>query len=61
MSMLHLMILVLIEAYKGVDMWLCNTVKNGVSVQCHIRYHAEKEFIVADSTEYSVISDLTEE
>ena len=37
MSMLHLIILVSIEVYKGVDIWLCDTVKNGVSVQCHIR------------------------
>ena len=45
---------------KG-DVWLCNTVKDGVAIQCHIRYHAEKRFVLADSSECSVISDLTDE
>ena len=46
---------------KGNDMWLCNTVKSGKAIECHIRYHSEKEFIVLDGTECSVISDLTDE
>jgi hypothetical protein len=53
---------------KGVDFWLCNTVKTvdkkQKAIECHMRYHAEKEFIITDSTEStesSVVSDLTEE
>jgi hypothetical protein len=52
---------------KGVDVWLCNTVKRGLDgkqkkIQCHIKYHAgiEVEFIVG-GTESSAVSDLTEE
>jgi hypothetical protein len=50
---------------KGTDVWLCNTVKNvdgkKKKIECHIKYHAEKEFIVMTTTECTVISDLTEE
>jgi len=49
---------------KGTDVWLCNTVKTihkkQKKIECHMRYHEEKEFIVT-TTESSVISDLTEE
>jgi hypothetical protein len=48
---------------KGTDVWLCNTIKSikgkQTKVQCHIRYHAEIEFIVG-GTESSVVSDLTD-
>jgi hypothetical protein len=50
---------------KGTDLWLCNTVKNvdgkKKKIECHIKYHAEKEFIVTATTECTIISDLTEE
>jgi hypothetical protein len=50
---------------EGTNVWLCNTVKNvdgkQKKIECHIRYHAEKEFIVMITTECSVISDLTDE
>jgi hypothetical protein len=50
---------------KGNDVWLCNAVKTinkkKKAIECHVRYHAEKEFVLADSTECSIISDLTDE
>jgi hypothetical protein len=51
---------------KGTDVWLCNTVKNiggkQKKIECHIKYHAEKEIeFIVTATESSVVSDLTEE
>jgi hypothetical protein len=50
---------------KGIVFWLCNTVKKvdgkQKKIECHIKYHAEKEFIVMTTTKCTVISDLTEE
>jgi hypothetical protein len=50
---------------QGSPLWLFHTSKkvNGkhTVVSCHLRYHLEKKFIVTDSTESSVISDLTDE
>jgi hypothetical protein len=50
---------------KGIDVWLCNTVKNinkkPKKIECHMRYHAEIKFTITSSTECSVISDLTDE
>jgi hypothetical protein len=50
---------------EGSPLWLCHTTKNingkHTVASCHLRYHSEKKFIVTDSTESSVISDLTEE
>ena len=45
---------------KGDNLWLCNTVKNGIAVQWHIRFHAENICLVTtcSATECSVISDL---
>jgi hypothetical protein len=46
--------------------WLCHTTKriNGKDtvVSCHLKYHAEKNFLVSTSaTECTPISDLTDE
>jgi hypothetical protein len=54
---------------KGVDFWLCNTVKKADGVEtildCHAKYHVERKLFVTTtstaSSENSVISDLTEE
>jgi hypothetical protein len=50
---------------QGSPLWLCHPTKkiNGkhTVVSCHLRYHLEKKFIATDSTESSVISDLTED
>jgi hypothetical protein len=50
---------------KGTNVWLCNAVKKvdgkQKKIECHIRYHAEKEFIAMTTTECNVISDLTDE
>jgi hypothetical protein len=54
---------------KGINFWLCNTVKNVNGVEtildCHAKYHAERKlFLTTTSTassENSVISHLTEE
>ena len=50
---------------KGYDMWLCNTVRDGIAVECHIKYHAGTEFVLksppGSSTECSVVSDMTNE
>ena len=45
---------------KGDNFWPCNTVKNGIAVQWHIRFHAENIGLVTtcSATECSVISDL---
>ena len=47
------------------DVWLCNTVKTiygkQTKIECHMKYHSEKEFIVIAAAESSVVSDLTEE
>ena len=52
-------------AERGAPLWLCHTTKkiNGVHtvVSCHLRYHAEKKFLVRATTECSVTSDLTQE
>jgi hypothetical protein len=52
-------------AERASPLWLCHTTKkiNGkhTVVSCHLRYHAENKFIVIDSTESSVVSDLAEE
>jgi hypothetical protein len=54
---------------KGIDFWLCNTVKNVNGVEtildCHAKYHVERKLFVTTtstaSSENSIISDLTEE
>jgi hypothetical protein len=51
---------------KKQPFWLCHTSKkiNGKDtvVSCHLKYHAQKEFLKAtSSTECSLVSDLTEE
>jgi hypothetical protein len=50
---------------KGIDFWLCHTTKkfNGeeVVVDCHTKYHVEKNSLVIGGTERTPISDLTEE
>jgi hypothetical protein len=45
--------------------WLCHKTKkiNGMDtvLSCHLKYHSEKAFLKStSSTEYSVVSDLTE-
>jgi hypothetical protein len=51
---------------KGVEFWLCNTVKKvdgkQKKIECHLKYHAEMCFETTSSTtESSVASELTEE
>jgi hypothetical protein len=51
---------------KKQPFWLCHTTKkiNGKDtvVSCHLKYHAQKEFLEAtSSTECSLASDLKEE
>jgi hypothetical protein len=46
-------------------MWLCHTTKKidgkHTVVSCHLRYHAQKEFLKStSSSECSLVSDLTE-
>jgi hypothetical protein len=50
---------------KGVEFWLCNTVKKvdgkQKKIECHLKYHAEMCFETTSTTESSVASELTEE
>jgi hypothetical protein len=47
---------------KGTDFWLCHTIKkiNGVEVvvDCHTKYHVEKNSFLIGGTECTPISDL---
>ena len=50
---------------KKKPFWLCHTTKkiNGKDtvVSCHLKYHAQKEFLkTTSSSECSLVSDLTE-
>jgi hypothetical protein len=50
---------------KKRQFWLCHTTKkiNGKDtvVSCHLKYHAQKEFLkTTSSSECSLVSDLTE-
>ena len=49
---------------KKRPMWLCHTTKkiNGkhTVVSCHLKYHAQREFLKTSSSECSLVSDLTE-
>jgi len=55
---------------KGIDMWLCNGVKevDGIDtiIDCHAKYHVEKKLFIPtittnSATGSSVVSDLTDE
>jgi hypothetical protein len=47
---------------KGIDFWLCNTVKKDKVVNCHQKYHSEMCVeTTGGATESAVDSGLTEE
>ena len=50
---------------KGDNVWLCNTRKmidgKPQQVTCHMRHHLGKQPETIGTTEYSVVSDLTDE
>ena len=50
---------------KGFPFWLCHTTKkvNGIQtvVSCHLQYYAEMCYDTIAATDFSVVSDLTNE